>query len=128
MIEICPESDFPDGEVRTVTVTEIGQGFPGAGSGSHWDISVFRQGDHFYAIDDACTHVGASHFRSTIKDGVLECWLHKGQFCLESGEPVRYPARKPARVHKVEVKDGIVVLFPNLGNHDMSRHDADKPL
>lgn len=103
MIEICALVDFPDGDRRLVTVTENGHGR---------DIAVFREGERFYAIDDACTHVGASHVKSAVKDGVVECWLHKGRFCLESGEPLRYPARRPARVHRVEVDKGMVVLFP----------------
>ena len=106
MIEICSLIDFADGDRRLVTVMETGH---------DRDITVFREGERFYAIDDACTHVGASHLKSTVKDGVVECWLHKGRFCLESGEPLRYPARLPAQVHRVEVDNGVVVLFP--GEH-----------
>lgn len=127
MIEICPESDFPDGGARTVTVIESVKGSVSAGFGAPRDISVFREGERFYAMDDACTHVGASHSKSMVKDGVIECWLHKGQFSLESGEPVRYPARKPARVYKVAVKDGVVVLFLGEDIHDVLRYDADQP-
>lgn len=101
MIEICRVDEFPDGSRRLVTVME---------SGHDRDIAIFREDGHFYAIDDACTHVGASHLKSTVKDGVLECWLHKGQFCLSSGAPLRYPARKAAQVHTVQVEKGMIIL------------------
>ncbi|NLZ57210.1 MAG: Rieske 2Fe-2S domain-containing protein [Corynebacterium sp.] len=54
---------------------------------------IFREGERFYAIDELGTHVGTSHMKSRVKEGVLECRLHKGHFCLESGDPVKYPAR-----------------------------------
>lgn len=101
MIEICSVDEFPDGTRRLVTVMESGHGR---------DILIFRENGHFYAIDGACTHVGVSHLKSTVKDGVIECWLHKGQFCLSSGAPLRYPARKAAQVHTVQVENGMIVL------------------
>lgn len=112
MVDICHSSEFPEGGTRLVTVTESGHGR---------NIVIFREGDRFYAIDELCTHVGASHTKSVVKDGVLECWLHKGQFCLESGAPLRYPARRPAQVHDVYVDDqGMVQLFPGERPRDAS--------
>lgn len=46
--------------------------------------------------------------KSRVKDGLLECWLHEGHFCLESGDPVKYPARRPAEVHEVRVDETAV--------------------
>ena len=111
MLEICALIDFPDGDRRLI---------PAADSGYERDIVIFREGDRFYAIDDACTHVGASHLKSRVEDGVVECWLHKGKFCLESGEPVRYPARIAAQVHSVQVINGVVALFPGVHPCDAS--------
>lgn len=104
MIEICPVDDFPDGSRRLVTVME---------SGHDRDIAIFRENERFYAIDNACTHVGASHLKSTVKDGVIECWLHKGRFCLSSGEPLRYPARKAAQVYAIHVEKEMIFLDIN---------------
>ncbi|BAC19662.1 putative ferredoxin [Corynebacterium efficiens YS-314] len=93
---------------------------PTSTPGFERDIVIFREGDRFYAIDDACTHVGASHLKSRVEDGVVECWLHKGKFCLESGEPVRYPARIAAQTHAVQVINGVVTLFPGVHPRDAS--------
>lgn len=111
MLEICALIDFPDGDRRLIPAVE---------SGYERDIVIFREGDRLYAIDDACTHVGASHLKSRVEDGVVECWLHKGRFCLESGEPVRYPARVAAQVHAVRVEGGVVTLLPGVHPRDAS--------
>lgn len=65
----------------------------------------------FHAIDDACPHVGASLVRGVIhEDAVIECPLHHGLWCLRTGEAKKYPARVPATIHHVEVRDGGVWL------------------
>lgn len=63
----------------------------------------------FHALDDACPHVGwPLHKGSVHPEAVIECSLHHGLWCLRTGEPRRYPARTPATVHTVEVRDGQV--------------------
>lgn len=46
MVDICPATEFPDGQARLVTVTESGRG---------QNIVIFREGERFYAIDELCT-------------------------------------------------------------------------
>lgn len=67
----------------------------------------------FHVTEDRCPHVGWSLRTGTVHpDAVLECPLHHGLWCLRSGEPLRYPARRPARMYPVEVRDGRVYLLP----------------
>lgn len=42
----------------------------------------------------------------------VECPLHSSSFSLRTGKVTCLPATVDARTHKVEVRDGQIVLFP----------------
>ncbi|HZK31927.1 MAG TPA: Rieske 2Fe-2S domain-containing protein [Corynebacterium sp.] len=82
---------------------------PAEKTGHRQAIAVFRQGEEFFAVDDECTHLGASlgeEGRRTCAEGVIKCWLHQGTFDVRTGEAIRYPARGRLTTHPVEVRDG----------------------
>ncbi|MGD7002575.1 Rieske (2Fe-2S) protein [Corynebacterium halotolerans] len=84
-------------------------------SGHPTPIALFHTADGFHAVDDTCTHLGASLARSKVVDGEVDCWLHHGRFCLRTGEATYYPARNPLQVFPVEVRDDEVWLVPGRG-------------
>jgi nitrite reductase/ring-hydroxylating ferredoxin subunit len=75
-------------------------------------ITVFRDGDDFFALDDTCSHAEASLADGYIDDGCVECPLHGALFRLSDGAALTLPAVRPVRAHRVEVVDGTVRLYP----------------
>lgn len=75
-------------------------------------ITVFRDGDDFFALDDTCSHAEASLSEGYVEDGCVECPLHGALFRLSDGAALSLPAVRPVRAHRVEVADGTVWLFP----------------
>ncbi|KHL18780.1 3-phenylpropionate/trans-cinnamate dioxygenase ferredoxin subunit [Mumia flava] len=72
-------------------------------------IAVFLTEDGtVHALDDTCTHQDASLAAGWVEDCRVECPLHASSFSLLSGEVDQPPAKRPARVHHVEVRDGEV--------------------
>lgn len=73
-------------------------------------ISVFRDGDAFYAVGDTCSHIGASLEEGIVADGAVICPWHGARFDLKTGNAFGPPARGgvgcyPCRV----VGDDVVV-------------------
>jgi nitrite reductase/ring-hydroxylating ferredoxin subunit len=71
-IDICKVSDIPVGEARMILVNEVAFG-------------VFNVSGVFYAIDDACSHAGASLSRGILEGDVVRCRIHHWRFCVRSG-------------------------------------------
>ena len=83
-------------------------------------IALFRTADgSVHAIDDTCSHQDASLAAGWVEDCRVECPLHASAFSLVTGEVDQPPAKRPVRVHRVEVRDGEVFVelstaLPNL--------------
>jgi 3-phenylpropionate/trans-cinnamate dioxygenase ferredoxin subunit len=60
------------------------------------------------ALDNACTHEGASLSEGTLAGTRLQCPVHGGVFDAFSGEPLRYPAVHPVKTYSVEIEDGVI--------------------
>ena len=52
--------------------------------GNHW-IAIFRLGDGYAAIDNACPHAGAPLCDGSVQDGKVACALHLWEFDLRTG-------------------------------------------
>jgi 3-phenylpropionate/trans-cinnamate dioxygenase ferredoxin component len=105
-INVGSVDDIDEGEAKVV---------PGDENGTGEDIAIFHAEDgNFYALDANCTHETASLADGWIEGTEVECPVHSAKFCLKSGEALCMPATIAARTHKVEVKDGEVVLYPNV--------------
>lgn len=102
-IPVGSVGDIDDGEALIVRADVTGTGE---------DIAVFFEGDDYFALNDRCTHGNASLADGWIEDGQVECPLHSGKFCLRTGEVLSMPATEDAPAHRVEVRDGEIVLFP----------------
>lgn len=81
-------------------------------SGHPTAIALFHTGDGLRAIEDTCTHLGASLAKSRVVDGEVDCWLHHGKFCLATGEATEYPARGRLATFPVEIRGDEVWLLP----------------
>jgi 3-phenylpropionate/trans-cinnamate dioxygenase ferredoxin subunit len=104
--------------IRVARLDDIGIG-EGIAIDKSWvgtadNVALLRDDDGtVWALDDTCTHELASLSQGWVENGLVECPLHASRFCLKNGEVQGLPATRNARVHRVEVRDGEVWLFPN---------------
>jgi 3-phenylpropionate/trans-cinnamate dioxygenase ferredoxin subunit len=103
-IVVAQVDDIPDGEAIKVDAATIG---------TVDDVAVFRDGGEFFALDDTCTHETASLSEGWIEDGVVECPLHAGKFCLKDGSVLSMPATVDVACHRVVVSGSDVRVIPN---------------
>src|SRR6266404_3918281 len=71
-------------------------------------MAVFKLGADYFAIDDACTHVGGSLSEGTIMGQSVACPWHGAQFNLLTGQctpPARGPVKRyPARANGADIE------------------------
>ena len=83
--------DLSDGQGRTVAVGSTG-------------IAIFRHGDAFFAIDDACTHEDAPLGEGSVQGTTVACPYHDWVFDFRDGRCISYPDRHvgcfATRVHE----------------------------
>jgi nitrite reductase (NADH) small subunit len=100
---VCRVGDVAEGEGRTVVVADR-------------LIAVFRAGGQFFAIDDACPHMGTSLSGGYVEDGVVTCPWHAWRFRLRDGAWADNPRLKigcyPVRVEGDEVQVQVDALAP----------------
>ena len=88
-------------------------------------VAVFRLGDRWYAIQDACPHMGASLADGKIEGGSVVCHWHEWRYELGSG---RNDVRKDfcARTYRVRVDDGeVLVECPPPAEHEAESGEED---
>lgn len=77
-----PASDFPEGTTHKVTLDGR-------------DIAVTNIGGVYYAVDDTCTHAGASLADGRLDGCNLVCGWHGAEFDCTTGKLAKFPATIP---------------------------------
>jgi 3-phenylpropionate/trans-cinnamate dioxygenase ferredoxin subunit len=103
---VCRVADLADGGAVRVPREE---------TGADDAIAVFNDGGRWHALNDTCTHAGASLSEGWVEDGQVECPLHQALFRLSDGAALGPPATRDTVAHDVEVDDGAVWLLPRTG-------------
>ena len=57
------------------------------------EILVVNFGGNYYAVDDTCTHSGASLSEGELQDSTIICGWHGAQFDCKSGKLSKFPAK-----------------------------------
>ncbi len=87
--------DLKDGEGRPVQLADR-------------DIALFRDGDRYFAIDDACPHKGIPLSDGIVHQGTVTCTWHGWMMSLESGCYLANPRIRvttyPVRVEGDEIQ------------------------
>ncbi|HXV76303.1 MAG TPA: Rieske 2Fe-2S domain-containing protein [Candidatus Polarisedimenticolaceae bacterium] len=91
-------SDFREGRGRVVKI---------AGT----DVAVFKVGGRFFALRDACPHMGASLADGKLVGGCVECHWHHWRFDLRTGQGDQR-SWAVAAVYQVRVERGELWLKP----------------
>ena len=73
-------------------------------------VTVASAGDHLYAFDDTCTHMGCSLAKGHLAGTVVTCACHGSQLDVTSGAVLRGPAQRAVRSRAVRLEgDDLVV-------------------
>jgi len=105
-VEVAKASEIPDPGKLLVEVNER-------------LVVVIHAADHWYALDDVCTHDGGplSDGPLDAAAGTIACPRHGAKFDVKTGAAVTMPATKPTVSHEVKV-DGENVLVRLNGRQD----------
>src|SRR5262245_575212 len=82
-------------------VTSGGQGKAVSVAGKN--LALFNCNGTFYAVDNECTHRGASLAEGDCAGDQVACPLHGAVFHLPTGQPLSPPARTPVKTYKVQI-------------------------
>jgi naphthalene 1,2-dioxygenase system ferredoxin subunit len=95
-----PDGAPQPGEIRVFVVAGI-------------DVLLCNVDGNLYAVENMCSHAGATLDDGTLRGCVLECPLHGGKLDVRNGEAVEPPIRRPVASYPVRrVGETIEVLLP----------------
>jgi 3-phenylpropionate/trans-cinnamate dioxygenase ferredoxin component len=67
-------------------------------------------GEHFYAIDNLCTHDNGPLGEGRLAEGTIECPRHGARFDVKTGAVKALPAVRPVKTYAVQLEgDDIMV-------------------
>lgn len=104
-----------------ITVAKVGAVPEGEGRAFSAEgklIAVFLKGGEYFAIDDACPHMGASLAEGALDGHAVMCPWHAWRFCIQAGTWLDNPTGKTrVRTYPVRIEaDNIQVqLNSNTG-------------
>ncbi len=97
-IIIGKTTDIPSGKMQKVTADGK-------------DILIANMDGSFYAIDDTCTHSGASLSEGTLDGSIITCGWHGAKFDCKTGKLAAFPAKiKDLHSYKVIIESGNIFL------------------
>ena len=91
-IPVADEGEIPDGRGRAVTAGDL-------------RLALFRDGDGWHALDEACPHQGASLADGPLHEGRVICPLHAWVFDVTTGRCPR-DSHDGVRVYPTRRRDG----------------------
>lgn len=92
------ESDIPPGKMLKVAI-------------SGRDVLVANIGGEYCAIDDTCTHSGASLSEGRLEGCTITCGWHAAEFDCKTGKLAKFPAKiRDLGSYAVSVEAGSVYV------------------
>jgi len=91
-------------EVKVAQVSRVAPGTGAVVSAEGKAIAVFNVGGTFYAIANACTHVGGPLGQGSLDGTTVTCPWHGSQFDVTSGGLIKGPARRPVASYPTRVQ------------------------
>lgn len=73
-------------------------------------LAVFNIEGTFYAIDDTCTHAGASLAEGSLAGPVVTCPWHGATFDVATGEALSDPAYEGVKTYHIKVENDNVFV------------------
>ena len=90
LIKVADKKDLPTGKAIAVDV-----------QGKR--VALFNIDNHYYAIDDECTHAGGNLSEGSVEGTKVTCPWHGASFNLTNGEVLQAPASDNLNCYKVTV-------------------------
>ena len=90
--------------VAVAKTTELGAGQAKTVEVQGQSIAVFNVEGAYYAIDDICTHQGASLSEGSVEDAAVTCPWHGAQFDLKTGKALSFPAVTGVKSYPVKIE------------------------
>jgi 3-phenylpropionate/trans-cinnamate dioxygenase ferredoxin subunit len=99
IIDVCPLSELPPGQMRLVEWEDV-------------EIGVFNCGGTLYALEDRCSHDDGPLAEGPFDESkcTVECPRHGSLFDLRTGKPMTLPAYQPVDTFTVIVEDDTIKL------------------
>ncbi len=77
---VCRTTEIIPGQMKKVSAGEN-------------EILVTNIDGNYFAIDDTCTHAGASLSEGSLENSTVTCGWHAAQFNCETGKMEKFPAK-----------------------------------
>ncbi len=75
------------------------------------EILIVNVDGNYYALDDTCTHAGASLAEGSLSGNIITCDWHGAKFDCKTGKLSAFPAKiKDVNSYKVSVESGNIFL------------------
>ena len=75
------------------------------------DIVIVNIGGNYFAINDTCTHAGASLSEGKIENSTIICDWHGAQFDCKNGKLIKFPAKiDDLEVYNVIVEEDNILV------------------
>ena len=75
------------------------------------DIVVVNIDGDYFAINDTCTHAGASLSEGRIENSTIICDSHGAQFDCKNGKLIKFPAKiDDLEVYKIVVEEDNILV------------------
>jgi len=99
-VDVAKVEDFPPGTVRTVEIEGTA-------------IAVFNLNDHYYAIEDLCTHEAETLSDGAVQGEEIVCPRHGAHFSILTGAALSPPAYEPVTTFPVQIEGSMVRVRDN---------------
>jgi 3-phenylpropionate/trans-cinnamate dioxygenase ferredoxin subunit len=76
-------------------------------------IVLIHAADHFYALDDVCTHDEGPLGEGELEGNTIACPRHGAKFDIRTGAALTMPATRPTVAHEVKVVGDQVLVKLN---------------
>lgn len=94
---VCPIADLPIGKSKRIIVNEI-------------PVALFHIEQGYFAIEDSCSHQGASLTFGSIDGFCVACPRHGAMFDIRTGDVLSLPALRGVKNYFVKIEEGNVVV------------------
>jgi len=94
---VCPIAELPIGKSKRIILNDI-------------PVALFHIEQGYFAIEDTCSHQGASLAFGSIDGFCVACPRHGAMFDIRTGDVLSLPALRGVKNYVVNIEDGNIVI------------------
>ncbi len=73
-------------------------------------ILLIHLNNHYYAIEDLCTHDGGDLAGGEIEGNEIICPRHGARFCITTGQALTPPAYEDIQTYPLKIEENTIML------------------